>query len=418
MPDLMLYIPASCPRLAYTCEVLMADFAGLDIAFLADESLNGQYKLHVVDSGQTFVYDSVLFFNTHHCSSRNFNWPQLLSKDYAFDTDWLGACFYLLSRMEEYDCVTQDHHGRFPWQASVAYQYGFMQTPLVDDLAKRFISKFWPHKAIKQSGEPVLPTLDIDMSHAYKGRPFWRLLPALCKAALKGDLAARLRVLRGKAPDPYDNFAYQLALFRKVEMKAHYFFQVGGYSKYDKNVPITHALMRSLLQAIRLHHHVGLHPSYYHIEHPLKIQKERSALAKGIGRPVQSVRFHFLRFRISETFPKLIDHGFCEEHSMGYAETIGFRASTCRPYYWFDLYRNKKTELRLIPFCAMDVALQYYLKFDVPQAKDAIAQLQQTVKQYKGCFSFCFHNESLSEQAQWIGWRSVFEFALGKGGGK
>jgi hypothetical protein len=96
---------------------------------------------------------------------------------------------------------------------------------------------------------------------------------------------------------------------------------------------------------------------------------------------------------------------------MGYAETIGFRASTSRAFYWYDLKNNCPTELLIQPFVVMDVALAFYQGLAPEKAISAIQELKQKIAEMNGTFAFCFHNESLSERNQWKGWRAVFEEA-------
>jgi len=59
----------------------------------------------------------------------------------------------------------------------------------------------------------------------------------------------------------------------------------------------------------------------------------------------------------------------------------------------------------------MDVALEYFLKLNPSQAIEKVNAIKSELKNVNGVFSFCFHNESLSDQKQWKGWKPVFEEA-------
>ena len=100
---------------------------------------------------------------------------------------------------------------------------------------------------------------------------------------------------------------------------------------------------------------------------------------------------------------------------MGFASIAGFRAGICTPYTFFDLSRNRRTELLIQPFQVMDVTLKNYLQMDPDEAGAHIEQLMLEVKKVNGTFISLWHNESLKESGQWLGWRKIFENILQTG---
>ena len=94
---------------------------------------------------------------------------------------------------------------------------------------------------------------------------------------------------------------------------------------------------------------------------------------------------------------------------MGYASAIGFRASTCFPFKFYDLQEEKETNLLVYPFLVMDATLHNYLRLRPAQAMNHISKIIDEVKAVNGYFIPLWHNESLSEYGMWIGWRKVFE---------
>jgi hypothetical protein len=120
-------------------------------------------------------------------------------------------------------------------------------------------------------------------------------------------------------------------------------------------------------------------------------------------------RFHYLRFSLPESYQILIEAGIKEDYSMGYVDRIGFRAGTCTPFYFYDLNNEKTSELKIIPFAYMDGVLNDKLKYSPKLAKKIINELKENVKQVNGQFNSLWHNESLSNQDRWKGWRAVFE---------
>jgi hypothetical protein len=101
--------------------------------------------------------------------------------------------------------------------------------------------------------------------------------------------------------------------------------------------------------------------------------------------------------------------GLKEDHSMGYASGIGFRAGTSRPYRFYDLGFESETNLLVHPFIVMDVTLQQYLGLKPDEALERISRIIEKVKAVNGIFTSLWHNESLSESGVWKGWKRVFE---------
>lgn len=100
---------------------------------------------------------------------------------------------------------------------------------------------------------------------------------------------------------------------------------------------------------------------------------------------------------------------------MGYAEQPGFRASICTPFYFYDLDSEMTTKLKVIPFAVMEATFKYYLSMSPEEAWEHIFKLMQKVQHVKGTFVSVWHNESMSEQGEWTGWRWLYEQLLVEG---
>ena len=62
-----------------------------------------------------------------------------------------------------------------------------------------------------------------------------------------------------------------------------------------------------------------------------------------------------------------------DDFTMGYAAHLGFRASICTPFYFYDLELESSTKLKVHPFSVMDATLKYYLK---SQPDEALTKIQ------------------------------------------
>jgi hypothetical protein len=116
--------------------------------------------------------------------------------------------------------------------------------------------------------------------------------------------------------------------------------------------------------------------------------------------------------QIPNTYYDLIKIGILHDYTMGYASQIGFRASTCRPFPFFDLQANEITFLTLHPFCLMDTTFHAYLKYTPEQTLAAAKQLLASVQAVNGVFCTLWHNESMSGYQEWKGWENIYEELL------
>jgi hypothetical protein len=120
--------------------------------------------------------------------------------------------------------------------------------------------------------------------------------------------------------------------------------------------------MRKILFQASNYADIGLHPSYSSNKSSTILEKEKTALEMSIEIPVVKNRQHFVKLYFPRTYQNLLKIGITEEYSMGYSTAIGFRSGTCTPYNFYDLSREKETELKIYPFQMMDFTIKEYLK--------------------------------------------------------
>jgi len=99
---------------------------------------------------------------------------------------------------------------------------------------------------------------------------------------------------------------------------------------------------------------------------------------------------------------------------MGYAQEIGFRASTSRSFLFYDLELEYTTSLRIHPFTAMEGTLRDYQNLGVDDAYDALCNIIDEVKAVNGTYISLWHNESVSDKKRWVGWRDLYEKMIEK----
>ncbi len=328
--------------------------------------------------------------------------------------DIFAATFYMITRYEEYLPQLLDKHGRTFATESVAYKNGFLHKPVVDIWSiwlRDIIKEHYPEFMFPERKYCLVPTIDVDIAYAYKCRGFVRTMGATAKAVLSGnwtDSMHRFRTLVLDKTDPYDTFELMRKWFTKFELQPKFFFLVGKYGSYDKNISAEHPAMQQLIFDTSKYADIGIHPSYHSNVRVQELQSEIASISQIINKKVTISRQHFLKLRFPETYKQLIDNGITHDYTMGYADLPGFRAGTCTPFHFYDLSTETETDFTINPFQVMDGTLNQYMKLSVNEALEQCKNIITEVKQVKGTFIPLWHNESLSEMREWKGWREAY----------
>ena len=332
--------------------------------------------------------------------------------------DVFAASFFLLSRYEEYLPHVRDVHERFTAEQSVAFKYRFLEKPVIDIWAYMLLEKLkekFPEFTYKERRYQFISTIDVDNAYAYKYKSLIRTFGGFVKDFFSLQLKTfwdRFVVLINLKKDPYNTFQNLLNLKKKYKVETLFFFLVADYTTFDTNVSAAKNKFRLLIKSIGDYAKLGLHPSYYSMKDELLLKKEKERLEAITNIPMEKSRQHYLRFSLPETYQNLIDLEIKEDYSMGYASHVGFRASTCTPFYFYNLDFEIQTPLKIIPFALMDTTLNDYMELSPRQSLGKIRELKNEVKAVNGTFVTLFHNESLSDYLRWKGWSKVYESML------
>lgn len=343
------------------------------------------------------------------------------SSDTGFDI--FASCFFMLSRWEEYLPFESDSMDRFNSANSIFAKDMAYRKPLVDIWIiqfQRFLSSKWSNIKLKNKPYRFISTMDIDSAYAYRFKGAYRTLGGMVQDVKRLDFAnlfRRLDALMG-GKDSYDTYSYIDKKLRRYKCEHIFFFLLADFGPYDKNLPHTSEGLCKLIRRMAVHFKVGIHPGVGSHQSISVLRKEIGRLKFILQNEVRSSRQHYLKMQMPETYRRLIDCEILEEYSMGFADDVGFRAGTCRSFYWFDLEKNIKTELCVRPFAVMETSLNKYLKLSPDEAIQLIHELNDEVREVQGEFIALWHNETLSETKEWKGWRRVWEALLEKAADK
>ncbi|HIE73286.1 MAG TPA: hypothetical protein EYQ06_03265 [Flavobacteriales bacterium] len=335
--------------------------------------------------------------------------------DSSMGFDVFSASFYLVSRYEEYLPFVKDIHQRFQAENSLAYKHDFLQKPLINIWAKSLMQKIkqkHPDLEVISPTYNYISTIDIDNAFYYLEKGFVRSLAGFFASLFSFDfngIQQRFAVLLGKQKDPYDTYDAQLKLQKEYNLKVIYFILLADYGLNDKNISFTKRKFQLLIKRLADYASIGIHPSYGSNTNFAKLPKEIKRLEGITKREVTKSRQHFLKLTLPETYNQLVDCGIRDDYTMGFASAIGFRASICSAYTFYNLDTETILPIKIHPFAVMDATLLYYLKLSPEQSLTQISALIEEVKNVNGTFISLWHNDTFSNYKQWEGWESVYK---------
>ena len=423
--DILVYSHQLTPRVKYSFQLVLRDILKLTISFTDIETefeeYDGpkfSYAYQSLKEGLNFVPHGLLFER----GIEQFDVPVFKTdtgiglfrvNDSHFQFDLFAATFYLATRYEEYLPHVKDKHGRFSAKHSLAFNAGFLGSPIINTWAlelKELLESKFESIQIQKSNFQIIPTIDVDSAFAYKEKGIVRTSAGIAKDLIQTDflnLKKRLNTLIGNSEDPFEVFDRLIAIQQKFELKFVYFFLVGDYDKNDKSVSITSRKFQSVIKHVNDYSFVGLHPSFASNDNSEKLAIELTRLSKVLHYPVKYSRQHFLKLHLPETYRNLMDLEITDDFSMGYPDHSGFRASICTPYYFYDLELEIETNLLVHPFCFMEATFKYYHPSEPESVLEEALKLAKEVRKVNGEFCFVWHSDSLSEMDPWQGWQNL-----------
>ncbi len=432
MDELLVFVPKRSPRVRYVFRLVFKEILRIKCTITSnlDDFLSADKpKLVYADkpySDDLFFRSSGLLFKRGvesldndyiEYEGNNCLFP-VYDNNSVLPFDVFSAIFYLVSRYEEYQPYVPDHHGRFTARLSISHELDLLQKPIVNIWAYKIrdiILNRYPEFVFPKRNFRFRPTYDIDSAYSYAQKGLVRSVGGFALSIRKfqwSEVIQRSRVLFSGFKDPFDTFDLQIEYQKRYNLKPIYFFLFGHYGQYDKNINTRNKNFRFLIKKMGDYAQIGIHPSYYTNENPNLLHKEIRYLEAVVNKEITQSRQHFLKLELPTTYQNLIEEDITDDYSMGYAALPGFRAGICNTYNFYDLDIEVETKLRIHPFMVMDGTLKDYMKLTPEDAIEEIRKLIDEVKAVDGTFSSLWHNESLSNEKRWEGWRRVYEELL------
>ena len=426
---LLIYLPEISSRCAYAFDLIFKQEFGIDYRTTTavtefedytEEKIN--YSHSKISNGFFIKAAPLLFENEikkQKIKVEQKHQTKVLfpNADDDLGFDIFAAVFYLISRYEEYLPFTPDEFGRFKAEDSIAFKNDFLQVPIVNiwtNIFKIILQKKFPSLQIKPASFNAIVTYDIDVAYKFSGRNFIRTAGSFLKDLptfkIK-NIQERIQVLLKRKKDPWDVYNDLKKIILKNKLPGIFFFLLADKTRHDRNLNYQNLAMKSLVNKIQMFSEIGIHPSFYSSTFAEKILIEKERLENLSGTKISKSRQHYLKFILPDTYNSLLAAGITEDYSMGFPEMPGFRAGTCKPFYFYDLKNEKATGLKIFPVTCMDAAFIYYLEKSPEKSLMEILNLLKEVKNVSGTFIPIFHNDIIGGNPKW---KSVHDQMVGQ----
>lgn len=323
--------------------------------------------------------------------------------------DIFASSYFMLSRWEEYVNHTRDTHNRFPAYASLAYKFGFLDRPVVNEyveMLKNMLRYLDPSLKYKKYEYKIFVTCDVDLAfEPALHHVLWFARRFVGDLLKRRDFKKSLRTVRNfitGIDEYYQNIFYIIDINEKLNNKvAFYFIPHITNPKYDPPMDLDSDGIRNLIEIIcKRGCEVGIHPGYdtYNNEANFKKSAEKffSVLSNlKVDQQKYGGRQHFLRWDSSIT-PLLWDKaGFYCDSTLSYADRAGFRCGVCWEFPIYDYLNRRRLKIKERPLIAMDVSIigkQYEGLGYTEKALTRFLFLKQICKKYSGIFTLLWHN--------------------------
>lgn len=426
---LLVYTPHITPRIKYIFKQICTRILNVEVSFtntveefIAHDSLKMSYAAQQLGNEFFIRHHSILSeqglsdvdINVHDWEGTKCFFYNGEKSSIPFDI--FAASFYLLSRYEEYLPHVKDDYGRFTVNDSLAYKHDFLLQPVVDIWAYKFrdaLQEKYPDFIFPKRSYDVDLAIDVPMAYYFKQKGLMRTIGGVFGDVFRFKfkrLYQRFSVLLRFKKDPYDTFKWILNKQKQIKSKFTVFFLIGDFSTYDKNININKKQFVSLIKSVGDYCRIGLKASYFAIENPKVLKKEKRNMEAVINTSLKASRNSFSKLNLPKTYRNLIELEIQEDYTMGYVNNIGFRAGTCTPFLFYDIDYEIQTPLMVKPFYFMDFA---FLKFKSQlDKKETLERLINEVKKVNGTFTAIFHNYSFSSEERWMGFKKLFTMIL------
>jgi hypothetical protein len=423
MSHVVIKFSSPTERMSYGADLLFRVCLGLEVRWNEPNDVDHSSDSYTICYGPNSIscpIHSISFSQDEQAQSAGVKWVEysgykfpcevLGLKDLQFDP--LAAVVFCACRWEEIVSNEKDEHDRYIGSNSSAHKHGMLSSPLLEILASLLAKELGVEDIPSEKDYEFIPTIDIDIAYAYRGRGVLHSIGAGLRDLLLlrfQNLTKRFQVVVRGETDPYDTYKWLIDIHKGNNLPSRCFvLRAEKKSPYD--VGLDPREVDVLISSLEENWTVCWHPSYASTKKDsLIFNREKNEFPS----PTDVVRTHFLRGN-TEIWSKLVEQGITHDYSMGYSDLPGFRAGMSRPFPAFDLHLNEPMPLIIHPVAVMDSTLKSYMKLTPDEAIQVVSEISDSVKKVGGTMVTLWHNTSVSDFGIWKGWQRVYVDVLNR----
>lgn len=425
---ILVYTPKITRRIEYIFKHIFINIIGLEVNFTS------KVDVFVSFEGPKLSYAPKKLYNEFYIKSNSIlleqgfsdvdidvkNWEDskcfFYNENGTIPFDIFAASFYLISRYEEYLPHLKDVYGRFSFQESIAHKNNFIEDPVIDIWAyklKDSLCSFFPNIIFNDRKFKLKTIIDVPSVYYYKNKGFLRTIGGVFTDLIRfnpKNIYSRFLVIFRLQKDPYDTFNWIINKQKQVTDKFLFFFLVGKFSTYDKNISLVKQPFINIIKFVSDYSKIGLKLSFFALSNLDILKNEKADIESITNRDLTISRNSFSKVNLPINYRNLIKLNIREDYTMGYVNKIGFRASTCTPFLFYDIDNDIQTPLLINPYNLMDYSLLKINSF--LDKKEKVIALINKVKSVNGTFTSVFHNYSFSNEIRWDRFKEIFEIII------
>ena len=278
---------------------------------------------------------------------------------------------------------------------------------------KESLCSFFPNIIFDDRKFNLKTIIDVPSVYYYKNKGFLRTIGGVFTDLVRlkpKNIYTRLLVLFRLQKDPYDTFNWIINKQKQVSDKFLFFFLVGKFSTYDKNISLVKQPFINIIKLVSDYSIIGLKLSFFALSNLNILKKEKSNIESITNRDLTISRNSFSKVNLPVNYRNLIKLNIREDYTMGYVNKIGFRASTCTPFLFYDIDNDIQTPLLINPYNLMDYSLLNINSF--LDKKEKVIETIEKVKSVNGTFTSIFHNYSFSNDSRWNKFKEIFDIII------
>lgn len=323
--------------------------------------------------------------------------------------DLVASSYFMLSRYEEIvkpEC--RDKYGRFLAKDAVVFQQGYGMRPLVDEWG-RYLRNLLRQSGVdvpseKRGFSKIWLTHDVDLP--FRVPDFKTCIFETARTVLHRNNCLRnpIGIYLSEKKDPLYTFHWLIEQDGKLKEKlgselveSVYFLIAGKSTRKNKYCSVKSKKYVRLLELLKKNNSTfGLHVSHEGGENPSAIKDEIERLPSCVDRSNLFSRNHFLKWCEPEHVEEMEKAGIKHDFTLEYADCVGFRTGTCKPYKFINPKSLKITGVAIHSMQIMECSLpeKQYMGLDFNGALEKCEEIIDKVFEHNGELVLLFHNSA------------------------